>query len=185
MANFFYRLIAKTNDLDPWTLEVINAYWQGGALLDQPLSAEPLSDILSNNPLPNAWLRKKILAGSVPLHHNLYALSSLYQSAETFKNPELQAAAENCRVSWGKIIRISKQEIDIKYSPLIFVKCNPAGKILLGNSQRKTIGRALLPTVNFEETVTCHAGQAVQILSPKQTEALEICTRKILRAINT
>jgi len=174
----YLQLIAESNKIkDPFDYRVVEAYWLGNELLEgvtmkkfyshfidglnlkkklKPKDFEKLIGKIPHNALPhhsfhvfNVWLR----TGNLPIIHTL-------------------ATMDNCRISWGKVLDVDKNDLEVLSSPLII----NGNKLALGKAIRKKIiykfyNKSFIePKVN--DWISFHWGWACDILSSAQVKNL-------------
>jgi len=153
-----YRLIGQKNQIkDPFHRKIVEAYWLGNDLLEKT----------EKNKIP---------------YHTFSVLEHFGQIKLNQLPKNLKEAVENCRISWGRVKKISGQGIVVEYQPLIFEQ-----KIKLGKNTLKKIiwDKQTLPNLKIGDPVSIHLNIARQILTKQQLNNLKKYTKLSLRIFNT
>ncbi len=85
-----------------------------------------------------------------------------------------------CRISWGKVMKIKKEKIVIKYQPLVDVK-----EMKLRKLTEKEIfwNKRLVPNIKIGDWVSFHWDNAVQVLKKKEKNNLNKYTNLTLKLL--
>ena len=171
----YLKLIASSNQLDPFDARVVEAYWLGNELLDRVdlvhfydslrdrfakrLNAKTLGYLLSKPPL-----------GARPFHNfhvfDVHSrIGTLDHSLDTM---------ENCRIGWGRVKEIGATYLVVEHQPLV-LEC---GKLKLGELREKRVlrqldGTGFVTNCQVSDWVSLHWDWACEILSPRQVQNLE------------
>lgn len=189
---FFYELIAHSHDIeDPFDPIVVEAYWIGNSRLDyvsQFAICEMAHGYANLNPLQQKELDyalKMIVCQRVCPHHNLQVYASFINSASEISGPALgvlQEGCDNCRICSGQVVNVMKEDVTVKYQPLMFLD---GGAISIGDARQKSIKRGFLADVKPGDIVSIHLSMGIQILEPCQVENLRKYNDLSLEAINS
>ncbi len=187
-AHYSYlRLIARKNGLKPFDARVAEALWLGNSLLAK-VKREDLQRMILRNFCGPGMLSKKMakeLAGGMPdgflAHHSFHAL--YLHTISGVIGPSVRNA-DDCRVSWGKVVRMGGGRATLKSQRLV----RKGGKLRLVPFARTVRlacrGIRLIPRLAKGDLLACHWGVAVMKLSPRQALRLERATRQNIAAAN-
>ncbi|MGI8551141.1 MAG: DUF6390 family protein, partial [Dehalococcoidia bacterium] len=123
----------------------------------------------------------KAPAGAHP-HHSFHVfdvhsrVGELEQSLETM---------DNCRISWGCVVRTAGAELVVERSPLLLID----GKLALGPARteamlRQVDGKGLVEQAQPGDWVSLHWGWVCEVLSDRRRANLERYTRHHLQLAN-
>lgn len=155
----YYKLIAKKNGIkDPFDGRAVRAYWIGNELLEK--------------------------ADGIKSHHCYHVLVVGSVTGRVKLEGKLK---DLCRISWGKIIKISKlnpstggqiSKLIVEYQPLI-------SRNKLGKPVKKEIDwdKDLVPKVKVGDWVSFHWNQVVEVLSDEDKKNLEKYTKLTLESL--
>ena len=167
----YLKLIARANGIaDPFDERVVEAYWIGNDLLTG-VEVRQLYDALAERFGKQLQGRARDLvlgkapAGAHP-HHNFHVFDVHSRVGEL--EHSLQTM-DNCRVSWGKVLRVEGAELVVERRPLVLV----AGKLALGpletmRAARQVDGRGFVEGARPGEWVSLHWGWVCEVLTPRQ-----------------
>lgn len=173
----YYKLISKANGIkSPFDRRVIEAYWTGNSLLEN-VKKDDLKRMMKMDFLPLGHLKEekiKMLSRNNLAFHSSHVLK-IGSVTGTLK--ETKKALELCRISWGKIEKMQKNELTVKYRPLKFGK-----KINLGSYSDKKIkwDKKILPEAKIGDWVSIHWNMAVEKLSKRRLDNIVKYTEIIL-----
>jgi len=190
----FLNLIARNTGRDVFDASVPEAYWIGNSLLDEV----PHSDFygFSHRELKGKDPRKvrdlfRSIDGSAPPHHTFYVLST-YAGSTVADGPDMSnehrgkvtELMDNCRISWGKVKQVRKNELQVEYRPVVVDESSvtlsaPRLKVVKYNPEVKPFG-SVKPGV----VVSLHWDYACDVLSERQTRNLARYTDTDLALIN-
>jgi hypothetical protein len=179
----FIRMIGEANRKNPFDAKVTEAYWIGNELLRKVPKARFYSFAL--NELSKAKPGIKSNGGEIRAlfrnsrfhaipHHTFYVINTAtnvlsgkhYSSAEGAK--KLGEIMDNCRISWGKVVKVQKDGLVVRYQPLL-IKEN---SLRLGGHSLKEVkyDPEIIPfnSVKEGDSVSMHWNFACQILSKNQ-----------------
>ena len=187
----YIQFIASENRIkDPFDWRVVEAFWLGNELLNN-ISINKfykhLKDRFSKRAKPLVFdlFAGKISAGSKPYH--AFHVFEIYQRFGSWRGIDLGPVIEtinNCKISWGRIIKIEKETLDIEYQPLILSK-----KLSFGTSEIKKIDykfrdKSFLENPKVGDWVSFHWNWACDILSKRQLKNLRKLTLWHLKLAN-
>jgi len=185
-AYAYYKLIAKCNKIkDPFTENVVKAYWIGNKLLDMVPINSLREMIIKDFSRPGLLSRelaenkvRKIPLRSKP-HHSFHVLVIGSVTGRVMLRGKL---LDLCRVGWGKVIGLDslKKRVKIKYQPLIIRK-----NYHLGRPKEKYINwnKIAFPYIKVGQEVSFHWNQLVEILSQKDKKNLKKYTLRTLNSL--
>jgi len=182
--------IATANHIqDPLDDRVVEAYWIGNALLehvDKQSFYEHLVDGLGLKKKLGksfALVEEKIGHGAVP-HHSFHVLDIWKRTGRVEQEHTLESMDE-CRVGWGKVLRVSGPQIVIETESLTLVN----GKLVLGLPHERSIMRKLEADYDIEQLkpgniVSIHWGVICEVLTPHQQASLRRYTLQHMALAN-
>jgi len=169
-AYSYYKLIAKKNNiLDPFDEKVLKAFWVGNRLLEQ-VSREDLQKLILTN-----FCRPGLLTKTEA------RIKALILGAVA-KRVKLEGSLlDLCRIGWGKVKKLEKNSLIVKYKPLL-----TKNEIKLGNDIEKKIHRNkhILPKIRIGDYISFHWGEACGVLNKSSLKNLEFYTQKTIGLIN-
>jgi len=187
----YLQMIAWANGIaDPFHPRVVEAYWLGNNLLTgvskQQLFlhlAERLRLKRRLKPAEFDLITKAISQGAVP-HHNFHVFG-VWRRTGHEKREHTLASLDACRVSWGKVKKVSGPVLIIETPPLILTE----GKLSLGKPVVKKITRQLESYYDIEqikagELLSLHWGVPCEVITKKQAQILKQLTLKHLAIAN-
>ena len=185
----YLKLIARENDLEPFDLKVVKAFWIGNHLLDN-VSADALSRFLGRDLLAGKskkrieLLRENLPEAMVP-HHSF---NSLYVNFVTDRVERKIENYDSCCVTFGRVT------IPSVYRPLVNRYSITRGSVhhphlvLKQKSERIHLEpedvRLVHDRLRPGDSVTVHWGQIVQKIGPHDLHMLLKYTRTNMEAIN-
>jgi hypothetical protein len=183
----YLRLIAEANGIaDPFDAEVVEAYWIGNRLLDR-VEVRQLYDALLERfgrqlqGRARDWVLGKAPAGARP-HHNFHVFDVHSRVGEL---GHALPTMDRCRVSGGRVVRVSGPEVVVERRPLTLAN----GKLALGPPRvervlRQIDGRGFLDAVRIGDDVSVHWGWVCEVLTPRQRANLARETARHLALAN-
>lgn len=180
--------IARSNRIrDPFDPRVVEAYWIGNSLLDnvdkQTLHQYFIDDLHLKDKLPLKTYRileERIGYGILP-NHNYHVINVPKKMGHQGMDatPDFM---DSCRVSWGKVIKVSGPNITVMYEPIIEVR----DTLVLGEPVEKVITRRLEADYDIEmlkpgQYITMHWDIPCEVLTKEIIQKLKTHT---LRAIS-
>ena len=201
----YLQLIAAENGLrDVFSQQVIEAYWLGNGLLNN-CQLRPFARHL----LEGLQLKKKLSAqklnhlfknfdNCIP-HHTFHVLNIFCRTGHISLSHTI-STMDNCRISWGKIIKFSNSNPPAGRAGFQFSKIRkkqPEDRVLVltrpliyENSQLQ-LGRAKVKDIykgfidcKEGDWVSVHWGWACEILTQRQVENLKYYTELAIRLAN-
>lgn len=175
----YLQLIARANRIaDPFDVRVVEAYWIGNDLL-QHVEVRQLYDALRERFGKQLQGRTRdLILGKAPAgarpHHNFHVfdvharIGQLEHSLETL---------DQCRVSWGKVLRVEGAELVVERQELVLYD----GKLALAPPQpihvlRQVEGRGFADAAAPGDFVTLHWGWVCEVIPPAQQARLAYYT---------
>lgn len=176
----YYKLIARSNGIkDPLRASVVEAYWLGNSLLANVKTAD-FKKMMREEFLPLGHMPENKI-NDLPVKAIAYhSFHVLHVGTVTGRFKETQSGLDLCRVSWGKVQRIKKEELTVERQPLEFKK-----KISLAKPVMKGVrwNKDILPEVSVGDWVSIHWNTAIEKLDRNRLEDLKKYTQKVLRAV--
>lgn len=140
------KIAKKNNIADPLSVKVLEAYWIGNDLL-------------------------KKFKKNIPHHsYHVFHVGSITGRIE-LKGELLDI----CRVSWGEVVKFNKNNVWVKYQPLVLKPKRHLGKL-----KTIKIKRGFLKKIKAGDVVSWHWKRGCQVLTDKQVENLKYYTSKNL-----
>ncbi len=190
----FIRLIGKSNGMQPFDRKVTEAYWIGNELLGNVAPEEfydfTLKDLKKKNSaeIRNLFLN---LRDRAKPHHTFSVISTAKSVISDFhhsSNPDPTKIAEvmdNCRISWGEVLKVEKDSLSVKYKPLQLVD----GLIDLskkGVKKKVKYDRTVPPFENVSpgDFVSIHWNFACEVLSEAQVNNIRKYTKEDASSTN-
>lgn len=187
----YLRFIARANKIkDPFDQRVIEAYWIGNHLLeniDRPSLYRHLTDNLAIKKKINLSsyqeLKNRIRLGARP-HHNFHVFS-VWRRTGHWDLMHTLSSMDLCRISWGRVVKVAPQSLEVIYQPLVFVN----NRLALGQSKveqvaYQTEGKSFLKEVSPGDWVSIHWGFACEILTDWQVAYLKKYTLENINLAN-
>jgi len=183
----YLSLIARSNGIaDPFDERVVEAYWIGNDLLTG-VEVRQLHDSLLERfssqlqGKTREWLLAKAPAGARP-HHNFHVFDVHSQVGELEHSLETM---DQCRISWGKVIREEGAELVVERQPLTLLD----GKLVLGQpvqerAVRQVEGRGFAESAIAGDWVSLHWGWVCEVITPLQQRNLARYTDDHIRLAN-
>lgn len=165
----YLLLIAETNGLNPFSPEVVEAYFIGNELLDR-VPIDKVEDVVNQ-----MYERKISLKNGFVPHHNFHLLTVLPKAEDQVIPPAL---LNFCMVRVGKVVRIESDGIIVS-----------AGYIQRSNNgleiveRREIIERksVFVENLRIGNRVAIHWQHICEKLSPEQEKRLEMYTSRALK----
>jgi hypothetical protein len=176
----YLRLIARTTGIgDPLDPRVVEAYWIGNDLLWQ-VEARQLYDHLAERFARQLQGRaRELVLGKAPAgarpHHSFHVFDVYTRTGDA---AHTLATMDNCRVSWGKVVRIEGASILVQRQPLEL----QAGNLGLGAARRERVarqldGRGFADAAAPGDWVSLHWGWVCERITDMEQRQLERFTR--------
>lgn len=187
----YLRQIAISNKIkDPLDERVVEAYWIGNKLLENVSSRSfyrhSIEDQMFHKRLDKKSFRvlESKIGQNALMHHSFHVLNIMKRTGYSEREHTIESM-DDCRISWGKVIKITGPFIDVEYSPLI-LKNN---KIIFGSPTTKKIARRLGDDGTFDNLkigniISMHWDWPCEILTPSQTKRLEYYTKLSINLAN-
>ncbi len=182
----YLDLIAKSNGMHPFDLDVVRAFWTGNSLLEKvtPQSIKIfLSILLKDNPQKAQFLSNNLPPG-ILVHHNFNAL---YVNFVTQKVPKTMENFDNCSVTSARVLDVQKNSATVKRNRLVISK---NGDYVIEESKEKIDlvrdGFSFVDpnSLSSGDFISIHWKMAVEILDYSTLKNLEKYTKKNLSALN-
>jgi len=187
----YLKLIAESNNIsDVFDFRVVEAYWIGNELLEKTNMRKFYWHFIDNLNLKKKLrqdefekLIGKIPSGAIP-HHSFHVFNVWLRTG----NLPIAHTIETmnaCRISWGKIIGINGNEMEVETQNLI----EKENKISLSDSITKKIiykffDRGFIENPKINDFVSIHWNFACDILTTQQVKNLEKFTQYSMNLAN-
>ncbi|NQV00719.1 MAG: hypothetical protein HQ537_01160 [Parcubacteria group bacterium] len=188
----YLKFIAYSNQIkDPFDERVIEAYWIGNQLLEN-IDKSRLYNHLANEQQLKKKLNKKLFKkvtdkislGAKP-HHSFHVLSVLKRTGNVDIMHTLNSM-DLCKISWGRIKKVSKTNLEVEYNPLAFENNKLKLDSLINYKvlyQINNSGSIKKPQVN--QWISFHWGFACEILNNLQVNNLKKYTLESIQLFNS
>ena len=177
----YLELISRCNNLDPFSEQVIEAYWVGNSLLESVSKRELQKTVLSFQSfgLPRRIAEKKAaeLPNNLLPHHSFHVLYVNFISQKV--KPIVKNLGE-CIVQWAKVVEETDKGIVAKGSSLF----SESGELKL-REKEKTLKNPFKLELNKGDLISGHWGNAVEKLSEEQSKRLKKYTELTLSGIKS
>lgn len=183
----YLQLIARANGLpDPFDARVVEAYWLGNELLER-VEVRQLYDALAERFGKQLQGRTRDLvlgkapAGARP-HHNFHVFDVHSRVGELEHSLRTM---DQCRVSWGQVVRVDGPELAVTRRPLVLVD----GRLALGPVREERVTRQVdrhgfADGARPGDWVSLHWSWVCEVLSDHQQMNLQRYTEYHLRLAN-
>jgi hydrogenase maturation factor len=183
----YLQLIARENGIaDPFDDRVVEAYWLGNDLLSG-VEASRLYDALRARFEKQLTAKTlELVAGKAPAgahpHHNFHVFD-VHSRAGQLEHSLL--TMDQCRVSWGKVVRIEGPSLVVERQRLVLI----GGKLALGAVETVTVARQIdghgfADAAAPGDWVSLHWGWVCEVIGSDQQERLAAETAWHLRLAN-
>ncbi|MCC7105586.1 MAG: hypothetical protein IT307_10620 [Chloroflexi bacterium] len=172
----YLQLIARANHLpDPLDDRVVEAYWLGNELLERVEVRQLYDALLERYAKQLQGRTRELVLGKAPAgarpHHSFHVLDVHSRVGELGQD---MSTLDNCRVSWGRVIRLEGAEVVVERQPLILAD----GKLALGAARQERLlrqldGRGFADDARPGDWVTTHWGWVCEVISERQRRSLE------------
>lgn len=194
VATPYYTLIARANGLDdPFTDQVVEAYWLGNDLLDK-VRSEAVGWVIEQdvkregwNPEQIALMFRAITLEKARAHHSLSVLYFFTRPGielEPLVAKSIQKSLDDCRVCSGIVIERGEQ-LTVMYQPLLF---DYKRIVRIGEPEKKMVDWGMLnpndSAVDTGSIIAFHHAWAIECLNIAQAQNLDKYTRLTLAAVN-
>lgn len=182
----YLDLIAKSNNLHPFDLSVVRAFWTGNSLLENvnyENIKEFLKVLLKENPKKAQFLSDNLPPG-ILVHHNFNAL---YVNFVTQKVPKTIENFDNCSVTSARVLEVENSSVLVKRNRINLSK---NGDYVIEESKEKIdLVRDGFSFIDFSslkkgDFISVHWKMAVEVLDRSTLKNLEKYTKKNLDALN-
>jgi len=183
----YLQLIARCNGIaDPFDARVVEAYWLGNDLLDGVEVRQLYDALMARFGRQLQGRTRELVLGKAPAgarpHHSFHVLDvhsrvgQLEGSLETL---------DQCRVSWGKVLRLEGAELVVERQPLAL----HAGKLALAQARperalRQVDGHGFTDTAQVGDWVALHWGWVCEVIDERQRANLDRYSRYHLAIAN-
>lgn len=187
----YLEQIAEANNIkNPFNERVVEAYWIGNGLLETVDKKRFYRHLLENQQIKKrigekAWglVADKIQQGAVP-HHSFHVLD-IWKRTGNLEREHTLESLDQCRISWGKILRLDGPFITIEREPLLYTN----GGLCLGAPQQEKIIINLESDLNSGELksndlVSIHWNVICEKITPRQATMLKKYTLRHLALAN-
>lgn len=187
----YLKKIADVNKIkDPFSENVVEAYWLGNELLEKIDKKQFYSHLTDGLKVKKSLTAKEFrilsdkLASGAKMHHSFHVFNIWKRTGHDTSYHTLQSM-DKCRISWGEITAIDGPSINVKTKPLIF---DNNGKLGLGQDTEIKIFRKLyddhMENLVVGDIISMHWDVPCEILSKRQAGHLQKYTDLSLKLAN-
>jgi hypothetical protein len=172
----YLKLIAHSNGIaDPFDERVVEAYWLGNALLERVEVRDLYTSLRERYHRQVPPKIMDLIAGKAPAgarpHHSFHVFD-VWRNVDRLSGDVL-ATLDNCRISWGKVLRVDGGELIVARQPLEIA----GGKLVLGPEREERVvrqldGRGFADNARPGDWVSLHWRWVCEVISPHQQRAL-------------
>jgi hydrogenase maturation factor len=183
----YLQLIARANGIaDPFDDRVVEAYWLGNDLLAGVEARQLYDDLRERFRRQLTGKTLDLVIGKAPVgarpHHNFHVFD-VHSRAGQLEHS--LATMDQCRVSWGKVVRVEGPSLVVERQPLVLVD----GKLALGPIEtaavaRQVDGRGFADGAAPGDWVSLHWGWVCEVIGTEQQRHLAFETTWHLRLAN-
>lgn len=188
-AYSYLELIARKNNIaDPFSYEVVEAFWVGNKLLDKVNGRDLKEMVLTKFTKPGllskkqARIRLKLIPKNSRPHHSFHVY--IFGTITGRVSLEEAKMKDICRVGWGKVKKIkdakNNSQVFVEYQPIVKKK-----KFLLDKPKIKEINwdKKIVPKVKLGDWISFHWNSLAQTLSMPQVKNLRKYTQNTLKSL--
>jgi hypothetical protein len=172
----YLRLIARANGVpEPFDARVVEAYWLGNELLEGVEVRRLYDTLLERFGKQLQGRTRELVLGKAPAgarpHHSFHVLDVHSRVGELDNSLE---TLDDCRVSWGRVLRVEGAELVVERPPLILRD----GKLVLDDPRQERVlrqvdGRGFADDAGPGDWVSLHWGWVCEALTERQRANLE------------
>lgn len=187
----YLREIARANHIqDPFDRRVVEAYWIGNELLENIAPKNLYHHLVDNLEIkkrlkPQSFnrLTSKLAQGS-RMHHSFHVFN-IWRRTGHADEPHTLDSLDNCRVSWGEVVKVDGPVIAVLRRPLMLL----GGKFILGSAgstevARQLEGSSIMDEVKAGDVISIHWGIPCEVLTAPQVANLEKYTQLSIKLAN-
>ena len=186
----YLKFIAKQNMIkDPFDKDVIEAYWIGNHLLEN-ISKSKLHDYLIDDlnvkkkfTLQSMNKLKNKIGSGAKANHNFHVLS-IWKNINEIDSMQTLSSMDLCRISWGKVKKVNKSSLEVKYNPLVFNDRLSLGEPISYKVNYKIDNKGFILNPKVGDWVSMHWGFVCEILSNLQVANLKKYTLESISLSN-
>lgn len=194
ILNPYLQTIAQICDLDPFSYQVIEAYWFGNDLLKKckPDHYQLLLQNFTKQGVPHFLineLKKRKPKVFIPIH--LFNILFVGVGRASGSVPFNLSSINNCMLRWGKILEINSKTYQVKsdLNSLVSLTGPKQSTSLSGNYtliqkiKTLTYDPKFTPSLQIGNTVAIHWNFIPKKLTQKETRNLQFWTQKLITSI--
>lgn len=187
----YLKFIARANQIrDPFDERIVEAYWLGNQFLENVSKSALYNHLIDEQQLKKK-LNKRLLekvVDKIPLgakpHHSFHVLSVWKRTGHLDVMHTLNSM-DLCRISWGRIKKISRPYLIVEYQPLVLEN----NQLKLGQlTEQKVLGEindsGFLKKPQIDQWISFHWNFACEILNNQQVANLKKYTQESIRLVN-
>lgn len=181
----YLTAIAHANAIaDPLDPRVVRAYWIGSPLLEQ-LDANQTFEELKNGQqlqmrLPQQyrkWLYPKVTQAR--LHHSFHVMNVFMRTGHVIL-PITVESMDNCRIGWGKIIKIHDDTLEILSQRIVLIE----GKLQIRPKVIRTVQTPQPTAYQIGDIVSYHWNWVCDVISTADVKQLKYYTTLSMKLAN-
>jgi len=186
----YLKTIAQANFLsDPFSEEVVEAYWLGNELL-QNVSQKNFYNHLTENlklkkklPVSQFFKIERMVKNGFSPHHNFHVLN-VWLAGKAVGNSAFDKIFDNCRIGFGQVLMIKENSL-LAESDEIYFK---GDKLAIRPKQKeivyKIFNESFAPEVKIGDWVSVHWNFVCEIITSKQLANLRKFTNSAVDFYN-
>ena len=182
---YYYHLLLEakhTRALDDFNPSIVRDYWLGNSMV-----LPTLHTLFSPHDGPKTrWTPKPKFIGAYFLHqgvrpyHNFLVIAKAAIMGWTQKPKMVEEVVNPCLISWGQVLRVTKDTMVVEYYPLVYC----GREFYQPHSGRITIRRGYVEDVQKGDIVSIHYYEAREVLSDYQRRRLQRYTQLAIDLLN-
>jgi hypothetical protein len=188
----YLQLIAQENKIqNPFNWHVVEAYWLGNDLLNNIQIRSfyaHLADRFQKRAKLKNWAKLEKKFSFSPKPNHLFHVLEIYHLIGTIRGGQITTLMNHinqCRISWGKIIKINKDKLFVETREIETLN----NKLILGTPQEKEINyqfrdQSFIKNINIGDWISIHWNWACDILDQRQLANLKKYTLLNLKFAN-
>ncbi|NMC36014.1 hypothetical protein GYA49_03130 [Candidatus Beckwithbacteria bacterium] len=186
VLNPYLQTIAEVTGLDPFSYQVIEAYWLGNDLLKKfkPKHYQILLKYLAKQGVPD-WLLKEISKKQpkafIPIH--LFNILHVGVGRTSGSVPFNLKSINQCMIRWGVVsekVKAKKLKLKVKTQSLRKTRNNYQ---LISKAEIVDWNKKLVSDIHTGDQVAVHWGWVAKKLNKQEIENLQLWTEKLVKSI--
>jgi hypothetical protein len=184
VLNPYLETLAHITHRSKFAYQVLEAYWLGNAELTKAQVADydTLLHYFTLQGVPTWFVTElKAKLPKVFIPHHLFQVLHIGVGKASGSVPFTLETINNCMIRWGEVVAIKPTELVAN----LYSLTQTGGAYHLTQTRcSATYSSSFLPHLKLGTVVAVHWGQAVKLLSAKETANLAFWTRQVLTHVN-